>query len=51
MFKFVWEWRQTNVNDVNDKSSFWTSIPGILAGLAALLGAVATLFHILIRHH
>jgi len=47
MVKFVLERRQTNMNDVNDKSSFWASIPGILTGLAALLGAMATLFHIL----
>jgi hypothetical protein len=38
------------MNDANDKSSFWTSIPGVLAGLAALLGAVATLLHIFMHH-
>jgi hypothetical protein len=38
------------MNDPNNKSSFWTSIPGVLTGLAALLGAVATLYKVFFHH-
>ena len=40
-----------DANDNNNKPSFWSSVPGMLTGLAALLGAVATLMHLLMRHH
>jgi hypothetical protein len=34
----------------DDKPSFWTTLPGILTGLAALLTAIAGLFAIHHKH-
>jgi hypothetical protein len=39
-----------NMSDYeSNKSSFWTSLPGVLTGLAALVGALTTLY--LAFHH
>ena len=33
-----------HMNDKNEKSSFWATLPGILTGIAAVIGAIATLY-------
>jgi hypothetical protein len=37
-------------DDNSGKSSFWTTVPGILSGLAALITAIAAFYHFG-RHH
>lgn len=35
---------------MGDRNSFWTSLPGILTGIAALIGAIVTLYTVVYLH-